>query len=214
MTSRCIRLAGQVLGASLVTGFIWSATAMSASAQDVSSDQIIKALTPPPITRSLTAPDQPSLSDSDRAFIESLRHRTRSLTVDEADHAEQLASKTPTKIDIDIYFDFNSAEVSPKAVPELNQLANALHSAQLENSVIMLGGHTDAKGSEPYNQDLSQRRAEAVKKYLVEKLKVSPDNLSTAGYGKRDLKNTKDPYAAENRRVQIVNFSPLNQAQR
>ena len=78
----------------------------------------------------------------------------------------------------------------------------------------MLSGHTDAKGSDDYNQKLSERRAEAVKKYLVEKLKLSPDNLTTAGYGRRDLKNKDNPFAAENRRVQIVNLSSVNQAQR
>jgi len=214
MTTLCLKFSGRALGASLLTGFLWSASGIPALAQDVSSQQIIKALTPTPITRSLTAPDQPSLSVSDRAFIEGLRHRTRSLTVDEADHAAELAKKTPTKVDLEIYFDFNSAEITAKAEPQLNQLADALRDAQLEKSVIMLGGHTDAKGSDAYNQHLSERRAEAVKKYLVEKLKVSADNLSTAGYGRRDLKDKDHPFAAANRRVLIVNLSSLNQAQR
>ena len=53
-----------------------------------------------------------------------------------------------------------------------------------------------------------------MKKYLVEKLKLSPDNLTTAGYGRRDLKNKNNPSAPENRRVQIVNLSSVDQAQR
>jgi outer membrane protein OmpA-like peptidoglycan-associated protein len=190
---------------------VWTVTDTAASVQ-VSADQIIKALTPAPVTRSLGAPEQPSVSDSDRAFIEGLRHRTRSLTLDEDDHVAELA-KNSSKIDLDIYFDFNSAAITPKAEPQLSQLGEALRTAQLEKSVIVLSGHTDAKGRDDYNQQLSERRAEAVRKYLIEKLNLSADNLTTAGYGRRDLKNKANPFAAENRRVQIVNLSSANQAQ-
>jgi outer membrane protein OmpA-like peptidoglycan-associated protein len=211
MTSWCFKLAGRFMSASLVAGLVWTVTDTAASAQ-VSADQIIKALTPAPVTRSLSAPEQPSVSDSDRAFIEGLRHRTRSLTLDEDDHVAELA-KNSSKIDLDIYFDFNSAAITPKAEPQLSQLGEALRTAQLEKSVIVLSGHTDAKGRDDYNQQLSERRAEAVRKYLIEKLNLSADNLTTAGYGRRDLKNKANPFAAENRRVQIVNLSSANQAQ-
>ena len=110
MTSWCFKLVGRFMSAALVTGLLWSVTGIPASAQGVSADQIIKALTPAPTTRSLAGPGQPSVSDSDRAFIESLRHRTRSLTVDEDDHVAELA-KNSGKIDLDIYFDFNSAAI-------------------------------------------------------------------------------------------------------
>jgi len=213
MRLQCFQRASQVVSASLVTGFLWMATAIPAGAQEVPADQIIKALTPAPVTRGLSAPAGPAVSDSDRAFIEGLRHRTRSLTLDESDHVTELA-KTSNKIDLEIYFDFNSAVIASKAEPQLKQLGDALRSAQLENSVIVLSGHTDAKGSSSYNQSLSERRAEAVKQYLVDKLQLSSDNLTTAGYGFRELKNKANPYAAENRRVQIVNLSSANQAQR
>lgn len=209
----CIKLACRFVSASLVTGLLWSVTGIPASAQDVSADQIIKALTPAPVTRGLNAPAQPAVSDADHAFIESLRHRTRSLTLDEDDHVAELA-KNSSKIDLAIYFDFDSAAITAKAEPQLDQLGEALRTAQLEKSVIVLSGHTDAKGSDAYNQQLSERRAEAVKKYLVVKLKLSPDNLTTAGYGSRVLKNKANPYAAENRRAQIVNLSSVDQAQR
>jgi outer membrane protein OmpA-like peptidoglycan-associated protein len=212
MTPWCFKFAVRFASASLVTGFLWSVAAVPAMAQDVSADQIVKALSPP-VTRSMTAPDQPAMSDSDRAFVESLHHRTRSLTVDETEHVAEIAKNQP-KVDLEIYFDFNAAAITPKAEPQLNQLGEALRNPGLEKSVIVLSGHTDAKGSDPYNQQLSERRAEAVKKYLVEKLKISPDNLTTAGYGRRDLKNKAQPFAAENRRVQIVNMGSSNQAQR
>ena len=213
MTSWCFKLAGRLAGASLAASLFWSATAMPAAAQNVSSDQIIKALAPAPVTRSLSGPAQPSVSDSDRKFIESLRHRTRSLTVDEGDHVAELANDS-SKIDLEIYFDFNAAAIAAKAEPQLSQLADALRSAQLQNSVIVLSGFTDARGSADYNQELSEHRAEAVKQFLVDKLKLSPDNLSTVGYGMRNLKDKDHPFAAQNRRVQIVNLSSANQAQK
>jgi outer membrane protein OmpA-like peptidoglycan-associated protein len=211
MTSWCFKFATRLASVSLVTGFLWSAAGVSAMAQNVSADQIIKTLTPP-VTRSLTAPDVPAMSDSDRAFVQGLRHRTRSLTVDESDHVAEIAKTKPT-IDLEIYFDFDSATITPKAEPQLKELGDALRNPGLESSVVVLSGHTDAKGSDDYNQDLSERRAQAVKKYLVETLKISPDNLSTAGYGRRNLKNKTEPFASENRRVQIVNLGATNQAQ-
>ena len=71
----------------------------------------------------------------------------------------------------------------------------------------MLGGHTDAKGTDGYNQSLSERRAETVKKFLMENYKIPAENLVSAGYGETDLKNKTDPAAAENRRVQVVNMA-------
>jgi outer membrane protein OmpA-like peptidoglycan-associated protein len=53
---------------------------------------------------------------------------------------------------------------------------------------------------------LSERRAAAVKRFLVEKFNLSDQNLVAAGYGEEKLKNSEDPFAAENRRVQIANF--------
>ena len=205
------KAAGRLAASLLVGGLIWSATGLAASAQTVSSDKILNALAPP-VTRSLTAP-KPSLSDSDQAFVDSLRHRTRSLSLDEADRVAAIAKEQP-KINLEINFDYNSAAVTEKAEPQLTELGNALKSSRLENSIIVLSGHTDAKGGDDYNQKLSERRAEAVKKYLVEKFKISADNLSTVGYGKRDLKNKNEPFAAENRRVEIVNMGKTNQAAR
>ena len=60
---------------------------------------------------------------------------------------------------------------------------------------------------DPYNQDLSERRADAVKRFLSEKFGIEATKLISVGYGKNRLKNSSDPYAAENRRVQIVNLA-------
>jgi len=228
------RAAGHLATSLLVGGLIWSATAAPAAAQVVPSDQILKALSPPSaaapqvpfVTRSLTAPavsnpaaaSNPAAtpapaSDPASSFIESLRHRAQSLSADEADRVADIA-KDRAKIDLEIYFDFNSATVTAKAEPQLKELGNALRSAKLENSVIVISGHTDAKGADGYNQKLSERRAEAVKAYLVENMKISSDNLTTAGYGKRNLKDKGHPYAGVNRRVEVVNMNAKATASR
>ena len=161
----------------------------------------------------IAAPGQSAASDPDAAFIDGLRHRAQSLSIEESDHVAEIA-KTRTKIDLEIAFDYGSAMIAAAAVPQLTELGTALRSPQLQNAVLVIGGHTDAKGADQYNQDLSQRRSEAVKDYLVKTFKIPADNLITAGYGKRDLKNKADPYAAENRRVEIVNMSATVQANR
>ena len=76
----------------------------------------------------------------------------------------------------------------------------------------MLAGHTDAKGGDDYNQGLSERRAEAVKRYLIERYRIQPDHLVAVGYGEKQLKAPTDPLGAENRRVQIVNMAEHDEA--
>lgn len=72
--------------------------------------------------------------------------------------------------------------------------------------MFLVGGHTDAKGDNDYNQKLSERRAASVKRFLKQKFDISDDTLVAVGYGEEQLKNASDPEASENRRVQIVNL--------
>ena len=178
----------------------------AARADDLSAQQIINGLKAPK-TRSLagSSAGPAPLSTADAAFIDRVR-KTRSLSTADRDEVQQIASSRPS-VDVEIYFDYNSAALSPKAEPQLNNLGKALTSQDLAGSVVMLGGHTDAKGGDDFNQGLSERRAETVKKFLVDNYHVSSDTLISTGYGKRELKNATDPFAAENRRVQIVNMA-------
>ncbi len=169
--------------------------------------QILDALKPRAKTRSLGATR--SLSgpgtDQDRRFIEGLRTRSaRSLTIEEREKVAVIAKEKPN-IDLEINFDFNSANVGARAVPVLLTLGRALSKDELKGTVFLINGHTDAKGSLEYNQDLSERRAEAVKRLLVEQFNLPATTLVAIGYGKTQLKNNDNPLAGENRRVQIVN---------
>ena len=206
------KLASRSAFALVVGCLVWPLTGAPAAAQ-LSSDQILNALAPAPTTRGLTAAETKPVSEKDRAFIKSLHHRTRSLTMDEKEHVAEL-SKDWKKIDLEIYFEYNSAAITEKAEPQLEQLGDALRNPRMKNATVVVAGHTDAKGSEKYNEGLSDRRADAVKRYLVEKLNVPEENLTTAGYGKRHLKNPDDPYGSENRRVQIINTPESESASR
>jgi outer membrane protein OmpA-like peptidoglycan-associated protein len=196
--------------ACLASAFALPLSSRPALAEDLSAKQIQERLTAPK-TRSLTATDRPQLSSDDLAFVKRVRGQTRSLSLDDREQMAAIAAKRP-KVDLEINFDYNSAAVTPKAEPQLNSLGKALTSKELAGSVIMLGGHTDAKGSDDYNQGLSERRAETVKRFLIDNYKIPAANLVTAGYGKKGPKNPNDLFAAENRRVEIVNMAEREQA--
>jgi outer membrane protein OmpA-like peptidoglycan-associated protein len=175
--------------------------------------QILDALRPS-MSRSISdSPvDQARAAEAQRA-IEILRHaqKTRSLTTTQREQVAAVAKDRP-KIDLEIYFDYNSAAITPKAVPGLNSLGRVLSSADLDGSVFMIAGHTDAKGGETYNLGLSERRAKSVRNYLVENFKLPAQALNAVGYGKEQLKDAQHPFAPENRRVQIVNMAAKSTA--
>ena len=121
---------------------------------------------------------------------------------------EEIATivKDKPKIDLEINFDYNSAEISTKSLPSVQALGRALSSADLNGSTFVVVGHTDAAGGEAYNQDLSERRADSIKRYLVDKYGINGTDLVTVGYGKSKLKDPNQPMAEANRRVQVVNM--------
>jgi outer membrane protein OmpA-like peptidoglycan-associated protein len=192
----------------------WSAPTLAQS--QPTDSQIIDALKPKATTRGLNLTrslDDPKAA-AERSFIDSLRNRpTRSLTIEERDKVAVIAKEKPS-INLEINFDFNSATVGPKAVPVLLALGRALSADEMKGTIFLINGHTDAKGSAEYNQDLSERRAEAVKRLLVEQFGIPAANLIAIGYGKTMLKDPADPFGGENRRVQIVNTEQKAAARR
>ena len=93
-----------------------------------------------------------------------------------------------------------------KSLPSVQALGRALTSNDLKGSTFVVAGHTDAAGGEGYNQDLSERRADSIKRYLVDKYGINGTDLVTVGYGKTKLKDPSQPMAEANRRVQVVNM--------
>jgi outer membrane protein OmpA-like peptidoglycan-associated protein len=180
-------------------------------AEDVTEDQILRALAPEkkPLTRSLSMgpPVQadPAVAEAEGKLLQSLRNRsTRSLSMGEREQITTMVKDKP-KIDLEINFDYNSDRVSAKSLPSVQALGRALANPDLKGSTFIVAGHTDAAGSDAYNQELSERRADAIKRYLVEKSGLSAADLVTVGYGKTQLKDPANPLAEANRRVQVVN---------
>lgn len=103
-----------------------------------------------------------------------------------------------------IHFATASAEVTPASTPTLDEIADLLR--HQPSWRVTIEGHTDSIGGGPYNQDLSQRRAAAVRDTLVDRYKIDPARLATAGYGlTRPLEaNTTLAGRARNRRVELV----------
>ncbi|WP_315740768.1 MULTISPECIES: OmpA family protein [unclassified Bradyrhizobium] len=190
-----------------------SLSAMPAfAADDVSEDQIVRALAGPkrPLTRglSMSPPSEaaPAVAPEQDKFLQSIRGRsTRSLSSAEREEIAAVA-RTKPNIDLEITFDYNSANISQKSLPSVQALGRALTNAELKGSTFVVAGHTDAAGGEAYNQDLSERRADSIKRYLVEKFGIAGADLVTVGYGKSKLKDPSQPLAEVNRRVQVVNM--------
>jgi outer membrane protein OmpA-like peptidoglycan-associated protein len=196
-------------------GFTLTASLALAGDGTVPADQIVHALRPKPQTRGLSdgEPQVDQAKAKEISFIASVRNRgTRSLSLGEREQIAEIASTKPN-IDLEINFDYNSAEISKTSLPAAQELGKALSNPSLRGSTFVVAGHTDGIGSDAFNQDLSERRADTIKNYLVQKFGINGSDLVTVGYGKTKLKDAQDPNDPINRRVQVVNME-TNAAQK
>ena len=172
------------MAACLLGGFGWSVAtspAEAAAARDLmghipSVAELVEALTPAP------------------------HIRTRGIR---PAHEPTVEAARPA-VDLEVRFEFNSAELTPMAQAVLDNLATAL-TTDLASYRFVLEGHTDAVGSDRYNLELSERRAKAVQSYLRELYRIAPERLTTVGKGERELLLPDQPKAAPNRRVRVIN---------
>lgn len=153
----------------------------------VSRDEIVKSLKPAQgLTRSLT--------------------RTRKIEIIPGKEADVLDNKDLPKINLTIEFEYNSDRPTPAGMKQLNALGDALGDPSLQTFRFMLAGHTDARGSDGYNQGLSERRALAVQRYLAGAAQIEASRLSTVGFGRTRLLPNVNPDDPRNRRVEVVNL--------
>jgi outer membrane protein OmpA-like peptidoglycan-associated protein len=197
----------------IAAGAMLSMTAgVAIAGEEITADQIAKALAPAPqkpLTRGLSVGPQadPEKAAAEGKFVQTIRNRTtRSLSVSEREEIATLAKDKPN-IDLEITFDYNSADISAKSLPAVQALGKALTNPDLKGSTFVVAGHTDAAGGEGYNQELSERRADSIKRYLTEKFGVAGTDLVAVGYGKSKLKDAANPMDPANRRVQVVNMA-------
>lgn len=108
-----------------------------------------------------------------------------------------------------ITFAHDDATLNSAFLGSLNQLAATMR--QYGETTIVVAGHTDSTGQAAYNQALSERRAAAVRDYLVSQ-GVSPSRIQTVGYGMRQpvASNATEAGRAQNRRVELIILTPKN----
>ena len=107
-------------------------------------------------------------------------------------------------IDLNLEFDTDSSALRPEHYSEIGRVVQFLREYPTANAVIE--GHTDSDGSEAYNQALSERRAESVRRYLVAEAGIAAQRLSAVGYGETRPVASNETAAGkqENRRVSAV----------
>jgi outer membrane protein OmpA-like peptidoglycan-associated protein len=105
-------------------------------------------------------------------------------------------------LSITVKYNFDSDVIRKNSFPDLNRIVNLLQSTPVN---IILAGHTDAVGTENYNQKLSERRAQSVYRFFVQK-GIDPDKIKTIGYGEKRPRFSNDTLLGmrRNRRVEFI----------
>jgi outer membrane protein OmpA-like peptidoglycan-associated protein len=122
--------------------------------------------------------------------------------------AMQADAANQPSIDLTVQFAFGSADLTPAAARAIDELGKALTDPDLAGSRIRIEGHTDTVGTRPYNQTLSERRADTVVEYLNERFHVPAERLQAVGVGEDGLLVPTPDQTLEprNRRVHVVNL--------
>ena len=124
--------------------------------------------------------------------------------------AEPVAAAPPVPVaekiamDTNVLFDFDASNIKPEGKAALDEVIRKLSLAGAELRLIVSTGHTDSTGTAAYNTDLSLRRAEAVKAYLVSN-GIDTNDIKTAGVGESQpsADNATAEGRTENRHVEI-----------
>jgi outer membrane protein OmpA-like peptidoglycan-associated protein len=108
-----------------------------------------------------------------------------------------------------INFEFDSTTIVSDSLPLVDSVGKMMQLKHASGKKIIIEGHSDAIGTRTYNQRLSERRAQAIKRYLVSRFQIQASRLVVVGKGENDLYDNEQPTRAINRRVQ---FRPLDEA--
>jgi outer membrane protein OmpA-like peptidoglycan-associated protein len=113
--------------------------------------------------------------------------------------------ETPRTVAISVLFEFNSDRLTADAQQQLDAVGEVLKYGANLNDRFRIEGHTDAVGSDAYNQDLSTRRARSVIEYLATRHGIARERLEGRGFGRSQLLLPDRPTDPRNRRVQVSN---------
>jgi outer membrane protein OmpA-like peptidoglycan-associated protein len=200
-----LKFTSRMIAAFAISGIISVACPLQPSAAgELTRESLIDSLTAVK-TRSFD-PGRAAREAKFRSFVNTLKaKKTRQITVQERTEVAKFVKENELPaVDLEVYFEYNSAEITPTAQPKLTTLGQALKDERLKGKTFLIAGHTDARGTDAYNQALSERRAESVKQFLTNSMGVDAASLMAIGYGEEQLKNPASPEADENRRVQVV----------
>jgi outer membrane protein OmpA-like peptidoglycan-associated protein len=114
-----------------------------------------------------------------------------------------VSESKPNALAVRLYFEYDSAELTPETKNELSNYGKSLASDEFKGAKWAIEGHTDASGSADYNQSLSERRAKSVYNYLIHKFNLNPEQLVPLGKGESELYDPDRPKSGVNRRVRI-----------
>jgi outer membrane protein OmpA-like peptidoglycan-associated protein len=132
----------------------------------------------------------------------------------DADGKKKVRVNYGRAIDLTVFFEYDSAVLTPEARIQLEPLGQALRSRDLAPYRFLIAGHTDAAGDPDYNNVLSERRAHAVRSYLTSVYGIDPARLLTRGWGAARLKTPSMPLSGVNRRVEVALIAPARQSPR
>jgi outer membrane protein OmpA-like peptidoglycan-associated protein len=145
-----------------------------------------------------TVIDVVGLTSGVTATVQQVRQAMQDLGAEETD------LEVRVELPADVLFDFDKADIRGDAASALAKVATIIRA--YPSGSAALEGHTDAKGDDAYNQRLSERRAESVRRWLADKERIDAGKLSARGWGERRpvASNDTDQGRQKNRRVEVV----------
>jgi outer membrane protein OmpA-like peptidoglycan-associated protein len=134
--------------------------------------------------------------------------RTRGIGPAQPQATPPSGTTTKQAVALNVFFESNSDKVLQGYYGDLDKLGKVLTAPQYSAYRVQVEGHTDNIGSDTYNQRLSQRRADSVKRYLVQHFRIPADRLMVKGFGESNpiASNDTSEGRDKNRRVEVVNL--------
>jgi len=157
-----------------------------------------------------TLPPSPEVLASHLFGEAEKRPLTRSISFKKSPSTNSQTNTTPVvaqkSVTMPVLFHFGKTSITNASKPFLDNVGKMLVAESNIDRALVVEGHTDAVGSNEFNQRLSELRALAIRDYLVENYGINPIRLMPVGKGESTLYNTINPNSGENRRVEFMPY--------